>query len=81
MARFDLFRLPDNQGYVVDVQSNDASEKVHTRVVVPLVPVAELGKPIADLNPIVQIDGRAFAFVAQSLATLTRPEMGNTSDR
>jgi toxin CcdB len=76
MARFDLFRLPDDQGYVVDVQSNHASEKVRTGVVVPLVPVAELGKPIADLNPIVQIDGRAFAFVAQSLATLTRSEMG-----
>jgi toxin CcdB len=76
MARFDLFRLPNDQGYVVDVQSNHASEKVRTRVVAPLVPVAELGKAIADLNPIVQIDGRAFAFVAQSLATLTRSEMG-----
>ena len=37
MARFDLFRLPDGQGYVVDVQSDHASEKVRTRVVVPLV--------------------------------------------
>jgi len=26
MARFDLFRLPDDQGYVVDVQSNHPSE-------------------------------------------------------
>jgi toxin CcdB len=64
MARFDLFRPPDVQGYVVDVQSNHASEKVQARVVVPLVSVAELGKPIANPNPIVQIDDRAFAFVA-----------------
>jgi toxin CcdB len=41
-----------------------------------LVPVADLGKPIANLNPVVRIDGRDYAFVAQSLATLTRPEMG-----
>jgi toxin CcdB len=60
----------------VDVQLNHASEKVKTRVVVPLMPVAELGKPIADLNPVLEIEGRDYAFVAQSLATLTRGEMG-----
>jgi len=31
-------------------------ENVRTRVVAPLVLVADLGKPIADLNPIVLID-------------------------
>jgi toxin CcdB len=41
-----------------------------------MVPVAELGRPIADLNPVLRIDGRDYAFVAQSLATLTGPEMG-----
>lgn len=76
MARFDLFRLPNDQGYVVDVQSDHASAKVRTRVVVPLIPLDVLGKPITDLNPIVPIDGRAYVFVAQSLATLTLPEMG-----
>ncbi|MGD0108686.1 MAG: CcdB family protein [Rhodopila sp.] len=78
MARFELFRLPADQGYVVDVQSNHASEKVRTRVVVPLVPVAELGKPIADLNPVLRIEGRDYAFIAQSLATLTSAEMGES---
>jgi toxin CcdB len=76
MARFDLFRLRGEQGYVVDVQSNHASTKVRTRVVVPLIPLDELGKSIEDLNPIVRVDGRDYAFVAQSLATLTTPEMG-----
>jgi toxin CcdB len=76
MARFDLFRLAGDQGYVVDVQSNHASEKLRTRVVVPLVPVAKLGKVIADLNPVVRIDKEHYAFVAQSLATLTDREMG-----
>jgi hypothetical protein len=49
MARYDLFRLPDDQGYVVDVQSNHASGMLRTRVVVPLVPVAEPGKLIGSL--------------------------------
>ncbi len=76
MARFDLFRLAGNQGYVVDVQSNHASEKVRTRVVVPLVPMEKLGKPITDLNPVLSIDNKDYAFVTQSLATLTLSEMG-----
>ena len=64
MARFDLFQLPDGQGFVVEVQSNHASGKVRTRVVAPLIPLQTLGKPIAGLNPIVRIDGREYVFVA-----------------
>lgn len=64
----------------MDVQSNHASNKIRTRVVVPLIPVAALGTPIADLNPIVNVDGRDYAFVAQALATLTIPEMGQRVD-
>ncbi|MFL5256810.1 MAG: CcdB family protein [Rhodopila sp.] len=76
MARFDLLALPDGQGYVVDVQSDHASARLRTRVVVPLVPLDALGPPIKDLNPVVRIDGGDYAFVAQSLATLTTSEMG-----
>jgi len=61
---------------VVDVQSDHASARVRTRVVAPLIPVDELGTPISDLNPIVRFDGRDYAFIAQSLATLTRSELG-----
>lgn len=39
MARFELSKLPDDQGYVVDVQSNHASErKVRTRWSSPCCP-------------------------------------------
>lgn len=58
------------------MQSNHTSDKVRTRVVVPLVPVAELGKPIADLNPVFRIEDCDYAFVAQSLATLNLAETG-----
>ncbi len=60
MARFDLFRLPGDQEYIVEVQSNHASDKVRTRVVVPLVPLDTLGTPITGLNPIVRIEGRDY---------------------
>lgn len=61
---------------MVDVQSDHTSARVRTRVVAPLVPVDELGTSISDLNPIVRLDGRDYAFIAQSLATLTRSELG-----
>ena len=76
MARFDLFALPNGQGYVVDVQSDHASAELRTRVVVPLIPVDALGKPIKNLNPVIRVDGRDYVFIAQSLATLTVSELG-----
>jgi len=76
VPRFDLYRLPGNEGHVVDVQSDHASGQVATRIVAPLIPVAELDALISDLNPVVAIDGSDHAFLAQSLATLTRAELG-----
>ncbi len=76
MARFDLYRLPAGQQLVVDVQSDHASAKIGTRVVAPLIPVDELGALITGLNPVIRIHERDYAFVAQSLATLTKPELG-----
>ncbi len=77
MARFDLYALPAGAGYIVDVQSDHASEHVRTRVVAPLLPVEELGRPIAKLNPTLRLGARDYALVVQSLATLTQAEMGN----
>ena len=76
MARFDLFELPGGEGYVVDVQSDHVSQQLRTRVVVPLIPISELGKPISKLNPVIRIGGRDYAFVAQSIATLSTGELG-----
>lgn len=76
MAQFDLFMLPDDQGYVVEVQSDQTSARVRTGIVVPLVPRKTVGTPITDINPIVQIEGRDYVFLAQSIATVTVPDMG-----
>ena len=76
MARFDLYELPSLGQYVVDVQSDHASANLRTRVVAPLIPVDELDASISDLNPVVRLGALDYAFVAQSLATLTRAELG-----
>ncbi len=76
MARFDLYSLPRENGYIVDVQFDHASGKLRTRVVVLLILFEVLAKPIVDLNPVVGIYGARYVFVAQSLATLTLGEMG-----
>jgi toxin CcdB len=61
---------------VVDVQSDHASAKVNTRVVAPLLPVEAIRLVISELNPVLRIGEQDFAFLAQSLATLTKPELG-----
>ncbi len=48
-----------------------------TRVVVPLLGVSAVEKPVADLNPVLRIDGCDCAFIAQSPATLTVANMGD----
>ena len=54
MARFDVYENADAIGFLVDVQS-DFLEGVHTRVVVPLIPL-DRSPPIgAKLNPIFDI--------------------------
>jgi toxin CcdB len=77
VARFDPYKLGGSEQYVVDVQSDHASKKLRTRVVAPLTPVDDLGPLISDLNPVVRIGSRDYAFVAQSLATLTKRELGD----
>ena len=76
MPRFDLYRPPAGQQLVMDVQSDHASAKAGTRVVAPLISVDELGALITGLNAVIRIHDRDYAFVAQSLATLTRSELG-----
>jgi len=76
VARFDLYELRGGEGYVVDVQSDHASDRLRTRIVVPLLPLDALGSTISELNPVVRLGERDHVFVAQALATLTRAELG-----
>lgn len=71
MSRLGLHRLPGNhqQGYVVDVQPELLS-CLTTRIVVPLLPVDAAPKPITDLNPIFDVDGKPYVLVTQALASI-----------
>lgn len=54
MARFDVYRHPDENGFLLDVQANVLA-RLNTRVVVPLLPVASSPKPMDRLNPILEV--------------------------
>lgn len=63
MARFCAHRLPDG-GWVVDCQA-DLLDHLTTRLVVPLIPVADVGTPMARLNPRFEIDGEILVMMTQ----------------
>jgi toxin CcdB len=76
MARFDVYRMPNNRpGYVVDVQA-DLLGHLATRAVVPLLPFDDFPLPLRDLNPIFEIDGVRHVFATQSMATVPVKGLG-----
>ena len=65
MARMDLHPAPGRtKGYVVEIQS-DLLASLPTRVVVPLVPVADGPGIVHHLNPIFDIDGTPHMLLPQ----------------
>jgi toxin CcdB len=57
MARFDVYELTGNRGWVVDCQS-DLLSHFNSRFVVPLLPASKAGPSIPRLTPTFQIDGK-----------------------
>jgi toxin CcdB len=78
MAQFDLFRHARNKQYpfLLDLQA-DLLRDMATRVVAPLTAVKRLhGKPISRLNPIVEVEGTAYAIPFQELAAIPVSALG-----
>ena len=69
MARFDVYPNPDGPGHLLDVQA-DLLETLNTRVVVPLMPLANAPKPARRLNPVFRIEGTDVVMVTQFLAAV-----------
>ena len=72
MARFDVFPNPfaperSHTPLVLDVQ-NDHLGPLATRVVIPLRTAKAMAKPMRDLNPILDVDGRPLVLDTASLA-------------
>jgi toxin CcdB len=69
MSRFTIYARQTGPGYLLDVQA-DMMSHLNTRVVVPLLPLAEAPKPAKTLNPQFVIDGTAYSMVTQYMAAV-----------
>lgn len=69
MARFDLYRDPDGNGYLLDIQA-DLLSHLNTRVVVPLMLPADAPKPAKGLNPVFLIGDTALVMITQFLSAV-----------
>jgi len=69
MPKYDVFFNPSGHGFLLDVQS-DLLNDLNTRVVVPLLPVADAPKPATRLNPTFDIDGETMVMVTQFVAAV-----------
>ena len=74
--RFDYYHIPDGPGFLLDVQANLMSG-LNTRIVVPLMPRNAAPRPAGRLNPVFQIDGKAFVMVTQFLASVPMSVLGD----
>ena len=69
MARFDVFRNPGGNGYLLDVQASLLSQ-LNTRIVVPLMLPTAAPKPAKALNPEFLIGDTAVVMVTQFLSAV-----------
>ena len=75
MAQFDVHRLGQAPGLVIDCQS-DLLSHIHTRFVVPLAPRSETSPPAKRLNPVFVIEGMDHVMLTQAAATLQVRDLG-----
>jgi len=73
MPQHDVYRLADG-ALVVDCQANSFAN-IDTRIVVPLVPIAETPKLQPSLNPIFEIGGEQVAMLTQFATALRQAEL------
>lgn len=69
MAKYDVFRNPTGNGFLLDVQTDLLSD-LNTRVVVPLLSESHAPKPATRLNPTFVINGAAVVMVTQFMAAV-----------
>ncbi len=79
MAQFDIHRNTrlgaEDFPYLLDIQS-DFLDRLGTRLVVPLMPLARYGTPIERLNPLFEIEGETHVGVFTEMAGIVRPRFG-----
>ena len=84
MAKYDVYPAPGGKGYVIDVQA-DLLDGLNTRVVVPVLPLAQAPQPADRLNPVFSINGESHVMATQYLAAVPMSVLGkpvaNLADR
>lgn len=84
MAKFDVYKNPEGEGFLLDIQTDLLSE-LNTRIVVPLIPLEMAPKPADTLNPVFDIDGSTVSMVTQFMAAvpakLLRTKLPSLVDR
>ncbi len=75
MARFDLYRLAGQPGFLLDVQSNHLSA-LRSRMVVPLLPPSATLPAIRDLNPLLTVENETLAIMTHFMAAVPLRELG-----
>jgi toxin CcdB len=78
--QFDLCRnqnpkTRDRVPYLLDVQA-DLLDRLQTRVVIPVMRAADVGKPARHLNPVFEIDGVAMMLMTPELAGVSVRNLG-----
>lgn len=75
MARYDLFAGPYEGSYLLDVQTN-LLDHLRSRVVVPLLPAADVPPPVRRLNPVFEIGGRRVVMATHLIGAVSNAELG-----
>jgi toxin CcdB len=69
MAQYDVFKLSDTL-YVLDIQNN-IFRHLKTRVVIPLLPIAEApDENDPRLKPIINVEGQKFVLLPTDISTV-----------
>jgi len=76
MAKYDVYYAKADKTLLVDCQA-DILELLDTRVVVPLLPVADAPKPAKHLNPLIELGGESYVMATQFLASVSVRDFGD----
>lgn len=76
MARLDLHRNRGGADYLLDVQA-DILRDFSSRLVIPVLPLADAPPVAGKLNPIVVIDGVQHSLVTQHMAAVPAKLLGD----
>jgi toxin CcdB len=75
MARFDVYKNPEGEGFLLDIQA-ELLNHLNSRVVVPLLPAAIAPQPARILNPCFVVAGESLVMTTQFMAAVPSRILG-----